>query len=72
MRLIINIHTEYITLAQLLKMAELVQSGGAAKVFLVHNVVRVNGEVDSRRGRKLYDGDTVITGGETFQVHRLG
>ncbi|REB08203.1 S4 domain-containing protein YaaA [Sporosarcina sp. BI001-red] len=56
----IHFNTEYITLGQLLKMANVISSGGMAKWFLSENVIYVNGEVDQRRGRKLYDGDLVM------------
>lgn len=69
--LVITIHGQYITLAQLLKMANVVQSGGEAKFFLAQNVVYVNGQIDSRRGRKLYEGDTVEIDGHSFTVQGL-
>ncbi|MGM0843333.1 MAG: S4 domain-containing protein YaaA [Bacillota bacterium] len=55
----IAIDTEYITLGQFLKLAELIQSGGMAKWFLSEHEVVVNGEQDQRRGRKLRVGDKV-------------
>ncbi len=50
---------DYITLGQLLKAAGLVGSGSEAKEYIVSGMVKVNGEVDTRRGRKLYPGDVV-------------
>lgn len=50
---------EYITLNVLLKVADLIQTGGMAKIFLVDNDVYVNGKKETRRGRKLYPGDIV-------------
>lgn len=64
----ISIHTDYITLGQLLKLAELIQSGGEAKEFLKNNTVSVNGETDQRRGRKLYPGNTVIILGAEYLI----
>ena len=55
----IKINTEYITLGQLLKFADVVDGGGAAKFYLQNNEVLVNGEPDNRRGRKLRPGDVV-------------
>jgi ribosome-associated protein len=55
----IKIDTDYITLGQFLKLAEVIQSGGMAKWFLSEYEVLVNGEQDQRRGRKLYAGDKV-------------
>jgi ribosome-associated protein len=55
----IAIDTEYITLGQFLKLADVIQSGGMAKWFLSEYEVYVNGEQDQRRGRKLRVGDRV-------------
>ncbi|MGM9928787.1 MAG: S4 domain-containing protein YaaA [Bacillus sp. (in: firmicutes)] len=55
----ISISTEYITLGQFLKVADIIQSGGMAKWFLSENDVFINGELDVRRGRKLRAGDVV-------------
>ena len=55
----VTISTEYITLGQLLKEAGVIDSGGQAKWFLQENSVLVNGELDTRRGRKLRVDDTV-------------
>lgn len=55
----VTITTEYITLGQLLKFAHVIQEGGEAKRYLSEHKVLVNGEEDSRRGRKLRPGDTV-------------
>ncbi len=55
----VEISTEYITLGQLLKDAGVIDSGGQAKWFLSENRVLVNGEADTRRGRKLRVDDTV-------------
>ncbi len=51
--------TPYITLGQLLKIADVISSGGQAKWFLQENKVLVNEQLDERRGRKLYSGDKV-------------
>lgn len=55
----IIIKTEFIKLDQFLKFAELVDSGGVAKLFIKEELVRVNGEVCTSRGKKLVDGDVV-------------
>ncbi|MBP3807501.1 MAG: RNA-binding S4 domain-containing protein [Eubacterium sp.] len=49
---------EYIKLGQALKKAGLVSSGVEAKIVINDGLVKVNGEVDTRRGKKLYSGDT--------------
>lgn len=46
--------TEYITLGQFLKEVDVISSGGMAKWFLQEHVVFVDGELENRRGRKLY------------------
>jgi ribosome-associated protein len=55
----VNIDTEYITLGQFLKLADVIQSGGMAKWFLSENDIYINGEQDQRRGRKLRAGDKI-------------
>lgn len=55
----IQIETEYITMGQFLKLADVIQSGGMAKWFLSEHAVFVNGEQDQRRGRKLRAGDQI-------------
>ncbi|MFV8763018.1 S4 domain-containing protein YaaA [Oenococcus oeni X2L] len=57
----VQINTEFITLGQLLKIEDVVSSGGSAKFFLKENANSffVNGESENRRGRKLYAGDLV-------------
>ncbi|MCM3785279.1 S4 domain-containing protein YaaA [Neobacillus mesonae] len=65
----IVIHSEYIKLDQFLKLADCVPTGGMAKALLQEQAVKVNGEVEERRGRKLYSGDLVEVEGEgQFQV----
>lgn len=55
----IHIETEYITLGQFLKMADIIGSGGMAKWYLQENSVYVNGELENRRGRKLVNEDLI-------------
>ena len=57
-----------ITLGQALKASNLVGSGGEAKVLIQGGEVRVNGEVETRRGRKLKGGDVVEVGVECLEV----
>jgi len=56
------------TLGQALKASNLVGSGGEAKVLIQGGEVRVNGEVETRRGRKLSRGDLVEVGGERLEI----
>ena len=53
------IRGEYITLGQLLKVLDIVPTGGQAKMLIKSGQVKVNGDVEVRRGRKLRPGDTV-------------
>ncbi|QIN77162.1 RNA-binding S4 domain-containing protein [Rubrobacter marinus] len=57
-----------ITLGQALKAANVVGTGGEAKVLIQYGDVLVNGEVETRRGRKLEPGDVVEVGDERFEV----
>lgn len=59
---------EFITLGQLLKILGLIQTGGEAKIFLLENEILVNGELDTRRGRKLYRNTVVNIGKETYNI----
>ncbi len=59
---------EYITLDALLKAGGLVSSGGAAKILTAEGGVRVNGEPETRRGRKLRAGDEVQLGERLVRV----
>jgi ribosome-associated protein len=56
------------TLGQALKVGSLVGSGGEAKVLIQAGEVLVNGEVETRRGRKLEAGDVVEVGDERLEV----
>jgi ribosome-associated protein len=58
------------TLGQALKVASLVGSGGEAKVMIQAGEVLVNGEVETRRGRQLEQGDVVEVGEERLEVAR--
>lgn len=53
----ITIKDEYIRLGQALKLAGMVSSGVEAKIFVREGLVKVNGEIDTRRGKKLVRGD---------------
>lgn len=64
----IRIRGETIRLGQLLKLAGVVQGGGETKALLAAEPVLVNGEPESRRGRRLEGGDTVEVRGEELKV----
>ncbi len=65
---IITIKDEFIKLGQALKLAGAVDSGLDAKIEVQNGKVKVNGETDLRRGRKLVDGDIVEYGSFRFQI----
>ena len=64
----VGIRDESIRLGQLLKLAGLIDTGSDAKMLLDDGLVRVNGEVERRRGRQLRIGDVVALGGESVRV----
>lgn len=66
---IITIRNEYITLGQLLKTTDIIQSGGMAKWYLSEYYVFVNEEEEQRRGRKLRDGDMIEFPNEELKIH---
>ena len=59
----------YIRLDQFLKVVDAVQSGGQAKHLIQGGEVQVNGAVETRRSKKLREGDTVTYAGRTYEVH---
>ena len=64
----IIIHTEFIKLQDLLKYANLVETGGMAKECVQGGEVMVNGEVCTMRGKKIRPGDTVLFDGQELTV----
>lgn len=63
-----KIDTEYIKLDSFLKAVNAVTSGGEAKLLIAEGLVTVNGEIERRRGRKLYPGDRVKVAGTVYPV----
>ena len=61
---------EFIKLGQALKAAGLVDSGVEAKEAVQDGLVKVKGETDTRRGRKLYDGDRVEFDGQEIKIEK--
>lgn len=68
---IINLRDDFIKLGQALKAAGFVDSGVEAKEVIQEGLVLVNGEVDIRRGRKLYEGDVVSFENQTIKIEKL-
>ena len=64
----VKINDEYITLQQLLKMENIISSCGEAKYFLAENPAVVDGEIENRRGRKLYKDMVIKIGNEEFVI----
>lgn len=67
---IIKLRDEFIKLGQALKAAGLVESGVDAKEVIVQGLVVVNGEIETRRGRKLYDCDEVEFDGDKISIQK--
>lgn len=64
----IPIKTEYIKLGQLLKYADVIQSGGEEKKFMSTHKIFVNNIPENRRGKKIVPGDVVEINGDIIQV----
>lgn len=64
----VPIRDDAIRLGQFLKLADLVESGAEAKPLVQAGEVTVNGEVETRRGRRLVRGDVVAVGGHAARV----
>lgn len=61
---------EFIKLGQALKKAGLVESGVDAKFVIQDGLVKVNGETELQRGKKIHDGDLISYNGETVKVSK--
>ncbi len=64
----VTITTEFIKLQDLLKFADLVSTGGEAKIVVQEGEVKVDGETCTMRGKKIRPGNVVEFGGETLTV----
>ncbi len=64
----IKIRDEYIKLGQLLKLAGLVESGVDAKLVIQDGLVKVNGQIETQRGKKLVSGDIVEFDGNNIKI----
>ncbi len=69
---IIKLREDYIKLGQALKAAGLVESGVEAKEVISQGLVVVDGEIETRRGRKLYDGAEVEFDGNKISIQKYG
>ncbi len=64
----INLKEDYIKLGQALKAVGLVDSGVEAKIAIINGEVKVNGNVELQRGKKLVNGDVVDYNGEKIEI----
>lgn len=64
----IVLRDEFIKLGQALKAAGFVDSGVEAKIVITNGEVKVNGAVETQRGKKLYDGDVVSFDGQEIKI----
>lgn len=62
------IKDDFIKLGQALKLCGIAQSGVDAKMMIINGEVKYNGQVETQRGKKLYEGDTFEADGRVFQV----
>ena len=65
---VIHLREDYIKLGQALKAAGLVESGVDAKFVIQDGLVKVNGQIEVQRGKKLVAGDVVEFDGETIKI----
>ena len=64
----VHITSQPVELYKILKFEGLVASGGEAKVVIADGQVTVNGEVETRKRKKIVSGDTIVFGSETLQI----
>ena len=68
----VKIKDDYIKLGQALKLAGLVDSGVDAKIAVQNGQVKVNGQVETQRGKKLVENDKVSFEGNSFVIKKMG
>ena len=66
--IVVPVREDVIRLGQFLKLADMVDTGADAKPLLAEGLVRVNGQVETRRGRQLVKGDVVTLAGRSARV----
>lgn len=64
----VPLRDDTIRLGQLLKLANLVEDGGEAKNLIENGMVKVNSDIEERRGRQLHVGDTVTVGARSVRL----
>ena len=65
---VVEIEKEPIELYKILKFESMVQSGGEAKFVIAEGLVRVNGEVETRKSKKIFSGDIIEFEEETIRI----
>ncbi len=68
---IVEIRGDHIELCQLIKFAGLSESGGEVKLAIVNGLVRVNGEVETRKRKKIFNKDIVEFNGYSLTIKTL-
>lgn len=66
----VDITKEPVELYKILKFEGLVATGGEAKLLIANGQVTVNGEVETRKRKKIVAGDTIVVGDQTLQIQR--
>lgn len=64
----VKINTEYITLDQFLKYVRIAETGGKGKQMILNGLVKVNGNIELKRGKKLRSGDIITVNGQEFVI----
>lgn len=64
----VRIDSEYIKLDQFLKLADVASTGGHAKFLILEGLVKLNGEIEIRRGKKIRPGDIIEVEGAKIKV----
>lgn len=64
----VKLKTEFIKLDQFLKWESIVSTGGEAKNIVMDGLVKVNGDIELARGKKIKKGDIIEVGGEKFLI----
>lgn len=67
--MIYKLETETIELQQLLKVLNFVQTGGEAKIVIAEGLVKINGEVETKRRKKLRKNDVMEYKNQTVRIH---
>ena len=65
---VVEVKEEPIELYKILKLETMVQSGGEAKFVIAEGLVRVNGEVETRKSKKIFSGDIIEFEAETIRI----